>query len=175
MASSHSPAAVVAQNQPSSMEEVTMKDINDFAKLHLKRDGVYQEIVNEKAPPELSAEEIDQLVAEMDKAVEKEYEIDYSLFSLYMYENQPICPYCTSVLTFFDGSLYCESKGCLNMHFAVPVHNIADIAWQMKNIHDAHVDSGCKQRMEFILSATSPDFVFADCDKCKYLNYIQLR
>ena len=152
-----------------------MKDIDRLAKEELKSDKVVQQIwEEEKGPAPFTDAEIDDMLLEVDKIAEDQYELDYSVFSLYMYENQPICPYCNSVLTFFDGSLYCDTGSCFTLDFKVPIRNIADVAWQMKYMHDVHKDSECKAKVEFLISSNAQDLLFANCEKCKYLNYIKI-
>ncbi len=153
-----------------------MDSVEQQVRQSMRDEQVARKILEEEKGPlgELSEGEIDEMLKELERPAGDPTEADYSLFSLYMAENQPICPYCSSILTFFDGNLYCESKGCITLSFKAPVRNIADIAWQMKNMHDAHADTGCDGHMNYAFGATSGDLLFAECEKCKYLNYIQV-
>ena len=93
---------------------------------------VYEQMLMEGAPPELTAEEIDGIVSE---SVEDK---DYDSFLLYAFESAAICPYCNSVMTFCEGRLYCAIKGCIDIQFPSETQNIADVAWQMKITNDLH-------------------------------------
>jgi len=154
-------------------EDISMADISGTIKQEMKNEGFYKKLVYNEAPPDLTEEELNAIIDEMNKTVENEQDY-YSIYEQYLTENLPICPYCNSVLTYFDNNLYCEAKQCLNLQFKVPISHIDNIAWQMKNINDAHTQSECGNRLEFLISPTNPDLLFADCAKCKYLNFVKL-
>jgi hypothetical protein len=93
---------------------------------------IYEQMLMEGAPPELTAEEIDAIVSE---SIEDK---DNVPFLLYAFEDAPICPYCCSVLNFCEGRLHCVAKGCIDLQFPPEAKNIADVAWQMKITNDQH-------------------------------------
>lgn len=102
---------------------------------HRLAQEIYEQMLMEGAPPELTAEEISSIVSELTEHPE---DSDYELFLLYAYEDASICPYCYSVMTYQDGRLRCVVRECLDMQFAPDTSNISDIAWQMKNANDLH-------------------------------------
>jgi hypothetical protein len=109
---------------------------------HLRQEMMIEQLLAEEKArlPELTETEIEELRREYEKIVEEQgpTETDYSLLSLYMQENQPICPYCNSILTYFNGHLSCEVHKCFELMLPCPIANIADIAWEMKMIADNH-------------------------------------
>ena len=119
-----------------------MKDIDSLAKAAVKDKKFVEQVLEEEKGgfPEITEAEIDDILNEVGKEIEEAppAEFDYSLFSLYMLENQPICPYCNNILTFFNYELYCEKCSKLNLKLKGDVISIADIAWQMKNMQDSH-------------------------------------
>eukprot|EP00826_Nyctotherus_ovalis_P058553 TRINITY_DN8056_c0_g2_i2.p1 TRINITY_DN8056_c0_g2~~TRINITY_DN8056_c0_g2_i2.p1 ORF type:complete len:169 (+),score=27.35 TRINITY_DN8056_c0_g2_i2:164-670(+) len=123
-------------NRELSEEPMVCESVDE----HKLAQEVYEQMLMEGAPPELTAEEISSIVSEF---TERSEDSDYELFLLYAYENASICPYCYSVMTYQDGRLYCAVKGCLNMQFAPDTSNIADIAWQMKTANDLHKYFDC--------------------------------
>lgn len=90
--------------------------------------------------PELTDKDIEELRLDFNRMIEEncQSENESAAYFSYSYENQPICPYCSSILTYTNGVLYCGVNKCFQQFLPVPVSNVSDIAWQMKTINEKH-------------------------------------
>lgn len=123
-------------------EDTPMRDIEIASSGNLSGAKILKQYFEEEKDnlPPLTDEEIDEMRKEIDEFIEQECpeELDYTIFSLYMHENLPICPYCSSVLTYAFNMLFCPKENCFKLNLYIPATHIADTAWNLKIQNDHH-------------------------------------
>jgi len=93
----------------------------------------------------------------------------------YSFENMPVCPYCSQPAQYENGKLFCPKNRCFEIQFYLPVPNIAEIPWIMRQINEHHkTEKCCPYDACFVTTKDSPDILFAQCDACEFLDHYKL-
>ena len=100
-----------------------------------------ENIIQEEAKrlPELTDADIEELRKECNYYIENDKDdFEYQEYLKYSYENKILCPYCGVMISYQDNIVSCETNKCFKLKLGVPVRNMADIAWKMRTINEAH-------------------------------------